>query len=163
MENLKLSNAKENKRDFNNKRMMNKHPYWYILGMILGLLLATAGIVLQFMDYESLNTAVPGVLMGIGSGMLGGCLAGLIKQRETKKNPELAHQKEIEGKDERNVFILDKAKSKAFSVMLYIYCGMLLLFTLLNVGTAVILICVAVLLIGQILVTYYIIKYNKKL
>lgn len=165
---MKENSTKINKQDshyVNDKdgNIRKKSSEWYLLGMIGGFLLAMVGLYLQIRDYDNLNQALPGVFMGIGSGLLGGCTAGFINQRMFKKNPSLAHQKEIEFMDERNIMIKDKAKSKALSLLQYIYCGMLLLFTLLDVEITVILVTVAVLLLGNGIVVYYTLKYNKEL
>ena len=104
------------------------------IGICIGLMLTIAGIILMFVDLELLNKALPGVMVGIGSGMFGGCIGVYISRRLSIKYPGKAHQKEIEIKDERNIMIRDRAKSKAFTIMKYFYCGLLLSLPLFDVN-----------------------------
>lgn len=59
-------------------------------------------------------------------------------KKQSKKNPKLAKQVEIDTKDERNVMIGNMAKAKGFDIMLYIYSALLLTFALMGISFNVI-------------------------
>jgi hypothetical protein len=135
----------------------------YLVGLILGVITFIAGAIIMKLDLEFVNKALPGVLVGVGAGVFGGCGGTYVRLSILKKHPAEAHKYEIEEKDERNVMLRDKAKSKAFSVMELIYCILMLIFTLLNVELVAILIFVAFYLFGEGVMFYYLYKYSKEL
>lgn len=157
------SNSSENSNRKNKGNSKNAIKNMYLLGMILGLLLACAGIFLGIKDTESIYKAITGIMMGIGSGICGGCLGIYINLIRLKRNPELALKNEIDIKDERNIMIRDRAKSKAFSLTQYGICALVLVFTLLKVDFIPILITIGVLLSGYVFMIYYMYKYSKEL
>jgi hypothetical protein len=86
--------------------------------------------------------ALPYVLVGIGCGIFGQGMGNLISRKVLKGHPEMERQMEIEKKDERNIAISNKAKAKAYDLMVFVFGALMLSFALMNVGMAPILLLV---------------------
>ncbi len=84
-----------------------------IVGIILVLICIVGKNINIFDTYKSLF----GILLGIGSGLFGGGLGQLVNVLIVNKYPEAKKKKEIEENDERNVYINNMAKAKAFNLM----------------------------------------------
>ncbi len=69
---------------------------------------------------------------------------------------------EIELKDERNIAIGQKAKAKAYDLMLFVYGALLLAFVLMRVELYILLALVAAYLLLAFMI-YYINKYQKEM
>lgn len=135
----------------------------YVIGTILGLILAVGGLFLMKQELDTINKAVPGIMIGIGSGVFGGSLGSFLGLIISKKYPEKAYQKEIEVKDERNIMIMNKAKSKAFSFIHYSFGPLLLIFVLMNVDLIIIILTVSAYLMLEGVMIFYMNKYSKEL
>ena len=126
----------------------------FIAGLVLIKLLPEAGGILKTLPY---------LCIGIGAGIFGGNLGTAIKNKTALKNPQVAKQIEVEQKDERNQAISDKAKARAYDLMIYVYAAVLLAFALMQVDMYVILTLVAVYLFFVLTNVYYLIKYHKEM
>lgn len=82
---------------------------------------------------EGVFFTFPFICIGMGCGILGYGLSQIIHEMTLKNNSETAKLVEIEVHDERNITINNRAKAKAFDLMLYLFAGLLLIFALLNV------------------------------
>ena len=135
--------------------MISKKIGLNILGTILGIILfSIGGIGMKvgwFVDFK----ALPGILIGVGCGVFGYHFGTIIQVIVMKKNPKEARRVEIEQKDERNLWIMNTAKRKAFDAMVYIYATVMFICVLLNVSLTVIL-----LLVGSYLLVYGIMIYH---
>ncbi|NLG49498.1 MAG: hypothetical protein GX552_05230, partial [Chloroflexi bacterium] len=89
----------------------------------LGLAVLITGLVLAKLlpDAQGIMRALPYVCIGIGAGLFGGNLGAAIGVYLLKKDPNAAKQKEIEVNDERNIVISNKAKAKAYDLMLMVF------------------------------------------
>ena len=107
---------------------MKKHGLQTALG-ILGLALLALGLYLVKTTNatEGILLTLPYVFVGIGSGLFGQGMGGVIERRVLKKNPEILKQKEIEVNDERNQQISNRAKAKAYDIIIFIF-GALMVF-----------------------------------
>lgn len=114
-------------------------------------------------DVDGILKALPYICVGLGSGLLGGNLGTAIKSRVALKNPQIAKQVEIEEKDERNCAISDRAKAKAYDLMLYSYSAILLAFVLMGIEMYVVLALVAVYLFIISANVYHLNKYHKEM
>lgn len=131
----------------------------YFLTTLLGLMLLALGVVgLKLMIWQSL----PYVMIGLGSGLFGHGMGCIINTRILAKAPEAAYEQQIAQKDERNIFIANAAKAKAYDAFVFIFCPVLLSLTLMKVETAVILLLVAVYLMVIGLGVYYRFKFDKE-
>lgn len=131
----------------------------------LGLIMAVVGLVLLKTIHESqgIMQAFPFVLIGIGCGIFGHNLGGMISVKVQKKYPEEAKRIEIEQKDERNMAISNKAKAKAYDIMIYVYSTIMLVSALMGVDWIFIIIMVVSYLFIVLTGVYFRWKYEKEM
>jgi len=132
---------------------------------VFGFVMMIAGFVLavSLPDAQGIMLALPYVCIGVGAGIFGGNLGAAISNQLLKKHPNLAKQKEIGTKDERNIAIGDKAKAKAFDLTLIAYSALILAFAAMQVDMYVILAFVATYLFVIFSKVYYLNKYHKEM
>ena len=132
---------------------------------ILGLVMLAGGLTLVKTSNatEGILLTLPYVLVGIGCGLFGQGTAGVIERSILKKHPELIKQKEIEVNDERNQQISNRAKAKAYDVMVFVFGAMMLALALMNVDLAVVLLVVFAYLFVVGSHIYYRVKFEKEL
>lgn len=132
---------------------------------VLGFILLITGLVLTKLlpDAEGIMRRLPYICVGVGSGIFGGSLGTAIKKRLLKKDPNAAKQLEIDTNDERNIAISNKAKAKAFDLMLLVYGALMLSFALMPVDMFVMISFVAAYLFVIFSIVYYINKYHKEM
>ena len=143
---------------------MKKRWLQSVLGLV-GLVLLAVGLYLAKTTdaMEGIMRALPYVCIGIGSGLFGQGMGGVIERSVLKKHPEIAKQKEIEVKDERNQEISNRAKAKAYDVMVFVFGALMVAFALMNVDLAVVLMLVFAYLFVVGCGIYYRIKLEKEL
>ncbi|MFA9464481.1 MAG: hypothetical protein ACERKN_09345 [Velocimicrobium sp.] len=136
--------------------------YSHYSAAIVGVILLGIGFYLMKMLSDSQST-LPYVCIGVGAGFLGGGMSEIIQKRAIGKNPKLAKELEITRLDERNVTIANKAKAKAYDMMVFIFGALMLTYTLMNADLKEILLLVAsyLFIIGYGL--YFRIKYDKEM
>lgn len=137
----------------------------YVVLAAVGVALFAVGLALIFLnpDAEGMMTTLPYLCVGVGSGLFGGNLGTALRNRKMIHDPQAAKQLEIAQKDERNRAIRDKAKAKAYDMMIFVFAAVLLAFTLMGVDPYVVLILVAVYLFFIFTNVYFAIKYNKEM
>ena len=138
----------------------NKNMLRNWLFVLLGIGLMIAGILLD-KNSETSNqvlATIPYLLIGLGCGIFGHFMGNIMKYFSTRNNEELERQIEIEKKDERNILIAEKSKAKAYDLMVYLFAGMLIMFSLMRVDKLQILIIVAIYLSLQVYALYW--KYK---
>jgi hypothetical protein len=145
--------------------MKNNGVGKYVAFAAFGFALLIAGLVLAISlpDAQGIMRTLPYICVGIGAGTFGGNLGAAISNHLLKKNPNLAKQKEIDTKDERNIAINNKAKAKAFDLMLMVYSALCLAFALMQVDMYVVLALVAAYLFVVFSMVYYLNKYHKEM
>ncbi len=143
---------------------MKKKATPYVL-LALGLLLFGGGLVLMKTqgDPQGIMRALPYVCVGIGCGLIGQGGGELIARRAFGKNPELQRQKEIELKDERNVMVSNRAKARAFDLVIPVFGALQLAFALMGVDMAAVLLLAFAYLFVVCSSVYYGAKYNKEM
>lgn len=137
----------------------------YIFLAVAGALLLAAGVGLMilFAEPQGMMKTLPFVCLGVGAGALSGGIGGAVGSRLMRKNPDMAKQKEIAVKDERNIAIANKAKAKAFHYTWMLFPCLLLFLAMMQVNLAVILVFVAAYLSVIILFIYLFNKYDKEM
>ena len=137
---------------------MKKYTLQTVLG-ILGLAMLVFGLYLvKTTDAtEGILMTLPYVLIGIGCGLFGQGIGGVIERSVLKKHPELIKQKEIEVNDERNQQISNRAKAKAYDMMVFVFGA------LMNVDLAIVLLVVFSYLFVVGSGDYYRVKFEKEL
>ncbi len=141
------------------KKLKNRKGV-YIIILIIGIVLFSIG---GFLFKTDRTMAASFILIGIGSGLFGMSVGELIKQNIFKRNPEYKLKMEIETADERNIFIKNKAKAKAFDLMITVYGILMMVYALMSLDmTAVLLLVGAYLLVWGAYFAYFI-KYYKEM
>ena len=137
----------------------------YAVFAAFGLALLIGGLVLIKLlpDPQGVMLTLPYLCVGIGAGIFGGNLGTAIQNHRLNRDPKAAKQIVIDTKDERNVAISNKAKAKAYDLMLMVYGALILAFALMQVDMYVILVFVAAywFVVGSMV--FYSSKYDKKM
>ena len=142
----------------------NKNRLYALLSVIGFILFAAGPFLIKFsQDAEGILRTLPYICIGIGAGVFGHNLGELMKNLAVRKDPQAAKQIEIEVKDERNIAINNKAKAKAYDIMLIIFSALMLAFALMQVELYVILTLVAAYLFIVFIFAYYLWKYQKEM
>ncbi|MNB85172.1 hypothetical protein D3C81_210200 [compost metagenome] len=122
---------------------MSKRAYSFG-AVIFGIILLVLGLVAVKIDLlPDAAQAVPYVLVGIGSGMFGHGMGEILRKRSLKNRPDLQREIEIAEKDERNIAVGNRAKAKAYDVMIYVFGALLLAFALMGTDLAEVLLLTA--------------------
>lgn len=142
----------------------NKNRMYALLSTIGVILFATGFVLIKLLqDVEGILSTLPYICIGIGAGVFGHNLGELIKNLAVRKDPQAAKQIEIEAKDERNIAISNKAKAKAYDLMLMISGALMLAFALMQIDIYIILTFVAAYLFVVFIFVYYLWKYQKEM
>ena len=131
----------------------------------LGFVILIAGILLtrSMADAQGLLRTLPYICVGAGAGLFGGNLGRAIKKHLFRGSPDAARQLRIEAADERNVMINNKAKAKAYDMMVTVYGVLILVLAMLQVDMSVVLISVAAYLFIVFSMVYHLIKYHEEM
>lgn len=145
--------------------MKNNSVGKYVMFSVLGFVMLIAGIMLAiFMpNAQGFMLTLPYILVGVGAGIFGGNLGTAIKNQHLKKDPKAYKQIEINTKDERNIAINNRAKAKAYDIMLIAFSALILAFALMQVELYVVLALVGVYLFVVSSMVFYIYKYHKEM
>lgn len=133
--------------------------------VLLGLALVVLGIFGQKQGVSGEKTveAIYYLLIGLGCGIFGHFTGNIIRYFSIKNNEALRRQIEIEKKDERNIAIAEKSKSKAYDLMIYLFAAMLIMFSLMGADKVQIVIIVAVYLSIQLYGLYWRAIFEKEM
>ena len=112
---------------------------------------------------QGVMAALPYVLIGLGCGAFGQGVGALTNAAIFRKYPDVAREKAIEEKDERNVAILNRAKAKALDRMYYIFGALMVALALMGTDLTVILLLVAAYLFVTGSMVYYLCRYHKEM
>lgn len=117
---------------------------WNIGMALLGIVLLATGLILlkTVGEPEGILLPLPYICIGVGCGLFGGGMGSILGNRALKNHPEIRKQKEIEEKDERNRTISERAKSRAYDMMVFVFGALMVAFALMNVEVQVILLLV---------------------
>lgn len=126
-----------------------------ILGIILIILSIT---VIKSEDLKSLD----GVCIGIGAGLFGMSLSNLWMGNFYKKHPEDMKEAEIEAKDERNIFIRNKAKAVSGDIIHWMIIGLAYLSIVAEVPLWITISIIGVFILKSVLDFYFMCKYQKE-
>ena len=124
-----------------------KEIVWIVVGVVLW------GIAVLLLRQNPGNSgfwrALPYVCLGVGAGLLGQGIGRMVQRKALQSDPELARQQEIEAGDERNIQLAQRAKAKAFDLMVFVFSALLLVFALMGVEMTALLLLVAAYLLVQ--------------
>jgi hypothetical protein len=129
----------------------------------LALLIEGLALIKLLPDPQGVMLTLPYLCVGIGAGIFGGNLGTAIQNHRLNRDPKAAKQVAIDTKDERNVAISNRAKAKAYDLMLMVYGALILAFALMQVEMYVILVFVAAywFVVGSMV--FYTSKYDKEM
>lgn len=138
---------------------------WNWIKIIGGLLLGIVSLfILRHYDQaEGVMAVLPFVCLGIGCGAFGHGMGDLLSRKALESDPKLARSLAIEQQDERNIALANRAKGKAFDIMLYVYGALLVSFGLMGVALAPLLLLVFAYLLVVGCSIYYRVKYDKEM
>lgn len=130
-----------------------------------GLLLLGAGLfwTKTLSDPQGIMRVLPYIFIGIGCGGFGHGMGDILSVRALKNSPDIARQIEIDRMDERNVAIGNRAKAKAYDMMIFVFGALMVSFALMQVDLKVILLFVIAYLFVVGFGLYYRFKYEKEM
>ena len=106
-------------------------------GMVAAVI-GAAAVALGLFLMGRMSAALPGVLVGVGSGALGMGLSGVFMSLVAKKHSDVARQVAIEEQDERNFAVSNQAKARAYDMMIYVFGALMVAYALMNADMTVI-------------------------
>jgi hypothetical protein len=137
-------------------------PY---IAVIFGLLLICSGIYLvkTITGLQGILRTLPYICVGLGCGIFGHGMGEILRWKAIKNHPEVEKQIIIEEQDERNTTIANRAKAKAYDMMIFIFGALMLAFALMGVDIAAVLLLVFAYLFVAGYSIYYRSKYEKEM
>lgn len=135
------------------------------LMIILGLLLLGIGLYLikTTADPQGIIQVLPYVCVGLGCGIFGQGMGNIISRKAMKNNPDIERQLEINRNDERNIAIGNRAKAKAYDMMIFVFGSLLLAFALMGIDVIAVLLTTFAYLFVVGYGIYYSCKYDKEM
>ena len=143
---------------------MNKKLNNYFI-IIIGVSLLISGLFL----IKSINNpqvalkGLPYIFVGVGCGLFGHGMGNIVSLRIMDNKPDAKKQMEIEQNDERNILIQNRAKAKAYDMMIFVFGALIISLALMNVDIMVILMLVCAYLFVLGYGIYCRIKYDKEM
>jgi len=143
---------------------MEKNHWNYCLTAI-GIIMLAAGLFLikTFPEPEGIMRALPYVCIGLGCGIFGHGMGNIISLKAIKNSPDIQRQLEIDKMDERNIAIANRAKAKAFDMMVFVFGALMLSFALMGIDLTAVLLLVSAYLFIIFYGVYYRIKYDREM
>ena len=143
---------------------MEKNLWNYCLTAI-GIIMLAAGLFLikTFPEPEGIMRALPYVCIGLGCGIFGHGMGNIISLKAIKNSPDIQRQLEIDKMDERNIAIANRAKAKAFDMMVFVFGALMLSFALMGIDLTAVLLLVSAYLFIIFYGVYYRIKYDREM
>lgn len=145
--------------------MKNKSMARYIVYSLIGFIIFAAGAIIgkNTREAQGIMQTLPYVFIGIGAGIFGQNLGTIFNIRAMKNDLQMAKQKEIEEKDERNITIRNKAKAKAYDLMVMVFGALMMAFALMQVNLAVVLAIIIAYLFVVFSNIFFLNKYSKEM
>lgn len=142
--------------------MEKTKSYFYT---ILGLALLIIGLILvkTVINPQGIMRALPYVCVGIGCGIFGQGMGSIIGRKAIKGHPDIEKQMEIDINDERNIAIKNRAKAKAYDMMIFVFGALMIAFALMGVDLINTLLLVIAYLFVVVYGVYYRCKYEKEM
>lgn len=109
---------------------------------IMYIVLLIAGVALAIIGGFLIQERWAGILIGLGTGLLGMAGAQLITQRVIEQSPSRHKKMSIEQSDERNIQINNHAKAKAFDFLQFLALPFFLILILAEVRLWVLLLAI---------------------
>jgi len=142
-----------------------KRSITHYIAIVFGLLLLGTGLYLIkiIIEPQGIMRALPYVCVGLGCGVLGNGMGEVITRRAIKNHPDVEKQMKIDKQDERNVAIGNRAKAKAYDMMIFVFGALILTFTLMGVDRVTVILLVFAYLLVVVYGVYYRCKFDKEM
>lgn len=142
-----------------------KRDITHYIAVVFGFLLLGIGLYLikTIIEPQGIMRALPYVCIGLGCGIWGHGMGEIISQRAVKNHPGVEKQIKIDKLDERNVAIGNRAKAKAYDMMIFIFGALMLTFALMGIDMIAILLLVFAYLFVIGYGIYYRCKFDKEM
>jgi hypothetical protein len=143
---------------------MNKLFSIYLL-TLAGVILFAGGLyfIKTVDDPQGVLRALPYIGFGVGCVVFGHGLGEIILRHAMRSNPAAAKQLEIDRKDERHVAVANRAKAKAYDMMVFVLGAVILALSLMGMDVIELLLLVFAYLIILGYNSYYRFKYFKEM
>ncbi len=137
----------------------------YVLFTILGIGLFASGLyfIKTLEDPQGILRVLPYICVGLGCVMFGQGIGEIVEQLAMKNNSVAAKQLEIDKKDERNIAIANRAKAKAYDMMIHVFGALILAIALMGTDLIVVLLLVFAFMFILGYSTYYRYTYYKEM
>lgn len=139
--------------------MKKSHNLQNALLMALGIVLLGVGFII---NNDSART-ISGLCIGIGAGLVGMNLANFAIERYYQKNPQVRRHSEIDSRDERTQFIAQRAKARAYDVLVRVMMVIPFLLILIDAPLWATLATVGIYLFGFGVQMYFTVRYNQEM
>ncbi|AZN41796.1 hypothetical protein [Paenibacillus albus] len=142
-----------------------KKPFSTYFLIVAGFVLIAGGLyfIKTIENPEGMLRALPYISFGLGCGILGHGMGELLVLFAMKSSPTAAKQLEIDKKDERNVAIANRAKAKAYDMIVFLFGALILGFSLMDIDKTTLVLFVFAYLFILGYGTYYRVKYFKEM
>lgn len=142
-----------------------KKTFYSIIITAIGILMLVSGLILvkTISEPTGIMSTLPYILVGLGSGIFGGGIAETIKLRTIKNHPDIKKQMEINENDERNIAIANRAKAKAYDMMVFVFGALMLSYALMDTDMVASLMLVFAYLFVIGYGIFYRVKYDKEM
>lgn len=142
--------------------MKKTRNYIYVA---IGIVVFVAGLCLMKKadSPQAFMRALPFICIGAGSGLLGYGFSNILTNKIYQNNPDMKKQMDINHHDERNITIVNRAKAKAYDVMIFVFSILILVFALIGMEALPVLLLVLAYLFVQGIAVYYRCKYEKEM
>ena len=142
-----------------------KQNIWNYILTVVGLVLLGTGLYLAktIIEPQGIMRALPYVCIGVGCGIFGQGMGEIIGSRAIKNNPDIQKHMEIEKNDERNITIANRAKAKAYDMMIFVFGALMLAYALMGIDMVEVLLLVFAYLFVIGYGIYYRIKFDKEM
>ncbi|MEG2625958.1 MAG: hypothetical protein RR956_06760 [Christensenella sp.] len=99
---------------------------------VMGVALLCVGLLLvkTLHEPQGILKTLPYIIVGLGCGAFGCGAGNVLSQRTVRKHPEIQKQMEIDANDERNTAIANRAKAKAYDMMVFVFGALILAFAI---------------------------------
>ncbi|NCB50549.1 MAG: hypothetical protein EOM54_01525 [Clostridia bacterium] len=133
--------------------------------VLFGLILAAGGLVLIKIipDPQGIMQALPYICLGVGCGVFGQGMGNILGRMAARKAPGEAKKIEIEANDERNIAIANRAKARAYDIMIFVFGALMLSFALMGTDLMEVLLLSFAYLFVVFSGVYYRAKYEKEM
>ncbi|MGD7045640.1 hypothetical protein [Jeotgalibacillus proteolyticus] len=143
---------------------MKKIHMAYLLAAVgVGLLAVGVYFIKTLDDLQGLLAALPYLSVGLGCVIFGHGMGEIVLQHASSRAPEAAKDLEIEKKDERNIAIANRAKAKAYDMMIFLISALLFAVALMGIDLMLLLLFAFTYFFVIMYTTYYRYKFYKEM